>query len=68
MEKQKSDHELALEIAQERKHQLVEKMQKRNAWSPLRQFIDECIERARSSEITIEQPGAQKTDEVLPPL
>ncbi|MDQ5982586.1 MAG: hypothetical protein QG549_583 [Patescibacteria group bacterium] len=56
MEKQTSDHEKALEMAQERKRQLVEKMQKRNAWSPLRQIIDECIERARPVSETVELP------------
>lgn len=56
MEKPVSDNELALKMAQERKRQLVEKMQKRNAWSPLRQIINECIERARPATETIELP------------
>lgn len=59
MEKQKTDHELALEMAQERKRQLIEKMQKRNAWSPLRQFIDECVQRARPAIKTDELPDTE---------
>ncbi len=59
MEKQKTDHEIALEMAQERKQRLVEKMQKRNPWGPIRQIIDECIERARPEIKTVELPDPQ---------
>jgi len=59
MEKPASDHELALKMAQERKRQLVEKMQKRNAWSPLRQIIDECIERVRPAVEPVQPPDSE---------
>jgi len=59
MEQPASDHEFALQMAQERKRQLVEKMQKRNAWSPLRQIIDECIKRVRPAVETVQPPDSE---------